>query len=163
MFEYSVDEKDRFKSLALRGRVDALSSAEIQEVFDRLIQAGERMILVDFTEVNYLSSAGLRLFLLVQKQLRSVGGELLLFGLAPQTLEVFRLSGLDKLFRIASTGDELMPSVREKADHSEATKTHVGKITVEYIRIPAEKGSLVIVGSESPLSRAEYTEKMSSA
>ena len=82
MFEYYVDEKDRPKSLALRGRVDALSSAEIQKVFDRLIQAGERMILVDFAEVNYVRSAGLRLFLLVQKQLRSVGGEVLLFGLA---------------------------------------------------------------------------------
>ena len=45
-------EKDRPKSLALRGRVDALSSAEIQKVFDRLIQAGERTILVDFAEVN---------------------------------------------------------------------------------------------------------------
>ena len=94
MFEYSIDEKDRPKSLALRGRVDALSSAEIQKVFDRLIQAGERMILVDFAEVNYVSSAGLRLFLLVQKQLKSVGGELLLFGLASQTRETFRTGSI---------------------------------------------------------------------
>ena len=159
MFEYSIDEKNRPKSLALRGRVDALSSAEIQKVFDRLIQAGERMILVDFAEVNYVSSAGLRLFLLVQKQLTSVGGELLLFGLASQTLEVFRISGLDKLFHIASTRDELMSSVHEKAGHSEATATNVGGIAVEYIRLPAEKGSLVMVGCQSPLSRAEYTEK----
>ncbi len=159
MVEYSIDEKVRPKSLALRGRVDALSSAEIQKVFDRLIQGGERMILVDFTEVNYVSSAGLRLFLLVQKQLGSVGGELFLFGLAPQTLEVFRVSGHDRLFHIASTRDELMPSVLEKTGYSQAIATNVGEIAVEYIRLPAEKGSLVIVGSQDPLSRADYTEK----
>ena len=37
VFEYYIDEKNRPKSLALRGRVDALSSAEIQKVLDRLI------------------------------------------------------------------------------------------------------------------------------
>ncbi len=52
VFEYSMDEKDHPKSLALRGRVDALISAEFQKVLDRLMQAGERMILVDFAEVN---------------------------------------------------------------------------------------------------------------
>ena len=159
MFEYSIDEKDHPKSLVLRGRVDALSSAEIHEVFDRLIQTGERMILVDFAEVNYVSSAGLRLFLLVQKQLRSVEGELLLLGLAPQVLEVFKISGFDKLFQIASTRDEFMSSVQEKTGHSGATATNVGEIAVEYIRLTAEKGSLVIVGCQGPLSRAEYTEK----
>ncbi len=159
MFEYYLDEKDRPKSLVLRGRVDAQSSPKIQKVFDGLIQAGERMILVDFAEVNYVSSAGLRLFLLVQKQLRNAGGELLLFGLASQTLEVFRISGLDKLIHIASTRDELMPSVHEKADHSEATSTRVGEIAFEYIRLPAEKGSLVTVGCQSPFPRAEYTER----
>ena len=159
MFEYSIDEKIRPKSLALRGRVDALSSAEIQKVLDGLILAGERMILVDFAEVNYISSAGLRLFLHVQKELRSVGGELLLFGLVSQTLEVFRIGGLEKLFHIASTRDEVMSSVHEKAGRPEATVTHVGEMAVEYIRRPAEKGSLVRVGSQSPLSRAGYTEK----
>ncbi len=158
MFEYSIDEKDRLKSLALRGRVDALSSAEIQEVFDRLIQAGERMILVDFAEVTYVSSAGLRLFLLLQKQLKSVEGELLLLGLAPQVLEVFKISGFDKLFHIASTQDELMSSVHEKTGHSGGTVTHVGEMAVEYVRLPAEKGTFVMVGCQSPLSRAEYTE-----
>ncbi len=159
MFEYSIDEKDRPKSLSLRGRVDALSSAEIQKVFDRLIQAGERMILVDFAAVNYVSSAGLRLFLLVQKQLRSVGGELVLFGLGPQVLEVFKISGFEKLFRIASRREEFMSSLQEEAGHSEVTATEVGGMVIDYIRLPAERGSLVMIGSQGPISRAEYAEK----
>ncbi len=158
MFEYCIDGKDRPKTLALRGRLDALTSAEIQKVFDRLIQAGERTILVDFAEVNYISSAGLRLLLLVQKQLRTVGGELLLFGLASQALEAFRISGFGKLFHIASTREELM-SLGHEPGHSKAIETNVGEIAIEYIRLPAEKGPLVTVGSQSPLSLAEYTEK----
>jgi len=101
----------------------------------------------------------LRLFLLVQKQLRSVGGELLLFGLGPQVLEVFKISGVEKLFRIASRREELMSSLQEKAGHSEITATEVGGITIGYMRLPAEKGSLVMVGSQDPLSRAGYAER----
>jgi len=52
VLEYSIDERDRPKSLALRGRGDASSSPEIQKILDRLIQAGEKMILVDFAGVN---------------------------------------------------------------------------------------------------------------
>jgi len=37
VFEYYIDEKNRPKSLALKGRVDALSSAEIKKVLDKLI------------------------------------------------------------------------------------------------------------------------------
>ncbi len=158
MFEFCIDGKDRPKTLTLRGRLDALTSAEIQKVFDQLIQAGARTILVDFGEVNYISSAGLRLLLFVQKQLRTVGGELLLFGLASQSLEVFRISGFGKLFHIASTREELI-SLAHEAGHSKAIETNVGEIAIEYIRLPAEKGSLVTVGSQIPVSRAEYTEK----
>ncbi len=52
VFEYSIDEKNRPKSLALRRRVEALSSAEIQKVLDRPTQTEERMTLVDFVEMN---------------------------------------------------------------------------------------------------------------
>ena len=90
MFECSVAEDSGLKCITVKGRIDALSSAEIQKGFDRLILAGERMILVDFTSVNYISSAGLRLFLSVQKKLKTIGGEIVLLKPVPSVLEVFR-------------------------------------------------------------------------
>jgi len=74
MFEFSVTEDGELKYITIKGRIDALSSAEMQKGLDTRILAGERVILVDFAEVNYISSAGLRVFLNTQKQLKRVGG-----------------------------------------------------------------------------------------
>ncbi|MBP7462250.1 MAG: STAS domain-containing protein, partial [Candidatus Delongbacteria bacterium] len=65
------------------GRIDGMSSLDIEQTFNSLTGAGERQILVDFTEVKYISSAGLRVFLAAQKKLMAVGGQILLYNLAP--------------------------------------------------------------------------------
>jgi len=78
MFEFSVAEEGGLKIITVKGRIDALSSAELQKGLDTLILAGDRVILVNFAEVNYISSAGLRVLLSVQKQLKRVGGEIVL-------------------------------------------------------------------------------------
>ena len=63
MDNYSLTEEHAVKCIAVNGRIDALSAPDIQGVFDRLILSGERVLLVDMTSVNYVSSAGLRVFL----------------------------------------------------------------------------------------------------
>ena len=72
MFEYTFTIKDSLKFITAKGRIDAMSSSEIQETFDKLILAGERVLLVDMTAVNYVSSAGLRVFITTQKVLKKV-------------------------------------------------------------------------------------------
>ena len=135
MFEYSVVEDGGFKWLTVKGRIDALSSAEIQKGFDKLILAGERVILVDFTWVNYVSSAGLRLFLSVQKKLKAIGGEIVLLKPVPSVLEVFKISGLDQIFRIASTMDEIKASIRKEETHPEVISKEVDGIAVAYMNL----------------------------
>ena len=159
MFEYSVVEDDGFKCVTVTGRIDALSSAEIQKGFDRLILAGERVILVDFTLVNYVSSAGLRLFLSVQKKLKAIGGEIVLFKPVPSVLEVFKISGLDQIFRIASTMDEIKASIRKEEIHPEVISKEAEGIRAEYISLRADKGTLFVIGSQDHLAGAEYNKQ----
>lgn len=159
MFECSVTEDCGFKWITLKGRIDAMSTTEIQKECSALTLAGERIMVVDFTGVNYISSAGLRVFLGVQKQLKRVGGEIILLGIASQVLEVFKISGLDRLFRVVSTKDEIMKSVQPEADHIEVISTEVEGIAIEYIRHQADKGSVYVVGSQDNLARADYGER----
>jgi len=159
VFEYSVVEDDGFKCVTVTGRIDALSSAEIQKGFDRLILAGERVILVDFTSVNYVSSAGLRLLLSVQKKLKTIGGEIVLLKPVPSVLEVFKISGLDQIFRIASTMDEIKASIRKEEIHPEVISKEAEGIRAEYISLRADKGNLFVIGSQDHLAGAEYNKQ----
>lgn len=159
MFEYSVAVEGGLKYITVRGRIDALSSAEIQKLFDSLILAGERVILVDFTSVDYISSAGLRLFLSIQKKLKTIGGEIVLLKPVPSVLEVFKISGLDQLFRIVSTPDEIIASIRTEEAHPEVISKEVEGIGAEYISFQADKGNLFVIGSQDHLASAGYTEQ----
>ena len=105
MFECTITHEAFFQCITAKGRIDALSASEIQKVFQQLILDGGRILLTDLSYVHYISSAGLRSFITTQKELKKVGGEMLLMGLTPQVLDVFKVSGIDKLFRIVSGPD----------------------------------------------------------
>jgi anti-anti-sigma factor len=63
-------------------------------------------MVMDFSQVNFISSAGLRVILLVAKKLEQVKGKVKLCGLNATLKDVFEISGFSKLF-------EIVPSVNE--------------------------------------------------
>jgi serine/threonine-protein kinase RsbW len=84
----------------LAGRLDAVSTQAAIGRVHTAIAAGTRYVLVDMSEVTFLSSSGLRALLLVRKELIAHGGELRLCGLKPQVHEVFTLTGFTQVFAI---------------------------------------------------------------
>jgi serine/threonine-protein kinase RsbW len=92
----------------LAGRLDAVSSqAAIARVY-AAISAGARHVLLDMSQVTFLSSSGLRALLLVRKELLAQNGELRLCALKPQVREVFTLTGFTQVFAIHSTREEAL-------------------------------------------------------
>ena len=92
----------------LAGRLDAVSSqAAIARVY-AAISAGARHVLLDMSQVTFLSSSGLRALLLVRKELLAQSGELRLCALKPQVREVFILTGFTQVFAIHSTREEAL-------------------------------------------------------
>ena len=159
VFENSVAEENGLQCITVKGRIDALSSPEIQKEFDRLILAGERVILVDVALLNYISSAGLRVFLSVQKKLKAIGGEVVLLRPVASILEVFKTSGLDQLFRIVPNRNEIIASLPTKEAHPEVMYREVPGIRAEYTTLQAGQGHLFLIGSHDLLARAGYTEQ----
>jgi serine/threonine-protein kinase RsbW len=92
----------------LAGRLDAVSSqAAIARVY-AAISAGARNVLLDMSQVTFLSSSGLRALLLVRKELLAQNGELRLCALKPQVQEVFTLTGFTQVFAIHPTREEAL-------------------------------------------------------
>lgn len=86
--------------LALKGRVDATNSNQIHERIMDEVEKGCKRMAIDFSEVSYISSAGLRVFIYASKVLSKNSGTLSICALDENIKKIFEISGLSKLFRI---------------------------------------------------------------
>jgi anti-anti-sigma factor len=86
--------------VVVKGRMDAVTAPTFEETLQDLIATGENGFLIDLSELQYISSAGLRSFLVLAKKLKLQGGELLFAGLQGPVDEVFKISGFYSIFKI---------------------------------------------------------------
>lgn len=93
-----------------------LEEASIQQIGDEISQIIEAntapKMLLDFTNVEHLSSAALGQLITTNKKLKAKRGQLRLANIDPQILEVFVITKLDRLFVIHDTVDEAMASFK---------------------------------------------------
>jgi len=87
------------------GRIDSATSDALEQVLARAFDAGERRLIVDFDGVSYISSAGLRVLLVMSKRLRVGRGTLVLCALGDPVQQVFELAGFLPLFTMEQTRD----------------------------------------------------------
>lgn len=78
---------------AITGSLDSASSPAAQQALDAAVAGGARKLAVDFTGLDYVSSAGLRVLLGTAKRVKASGGSLRMFGLNASVREVFEISG----------------------------------------------------------------------
>jgi anti-sigma B factor antagonist len=127
-------EKERLIDYAQHGRItvatvrtsSVLSALNVQdfgnEILTYIRAHGGINLLLDFSHVDYLSSAVLTELLRVNKAIQESGGRLRLCGISPAILEVFEITNLDKLFSLHS--DSLENCIRrfERAIDVEASE-----------------------------------------
>ncbi len=88
------------------GRLDAVASPAFEETLMRLLDQGERRLVIDFSDLTYVSSAGLRVLVSVAKNLQKAEGKLALAALNEHIREVFKIAGFTSVFSIYPTCDE---------------------------------------------------------
>ncbi len=85
------------------GQINSANAAELERSLLEWVDEGERNWVLDMSGVEYISSAGLRVVLLLAKRLKQNGGHLVLCALQPHVLEVFDISGFLSILDIADT------------------------------------------------------------
>ena len=93
-------ELDGVTIVVPRGRIDTTTSGPIEEAIRKLVDTGARSLLVDLAGVEYISSAGLRVFLVLAKRMRDLRGQLVLCAMTGPVRQVFQLAGFMPLFRV---------------------------------------------------------------
>lgn len=85
--------------VSVKGRMDALTAPEFEKnLFDWILK-GENIFLLNFNELEYISSAGLRSILATAKKLKEKDGKIIFTGLKGPVEEVFKISGFHSIFK----------------------------------------------------------------
>ena len=96
----------------VEGRLDASFSSHLEDEIDRLLEKTKKIIL-DFSDVNYLSSSGLRVLLSVKKRTEGQGG-LVLIHLVDIVRKIIEVAELDDFFALADSQDEAIQILETK-------------------------------------------------
>lgn len=98
----TIDEthQDGVTIIAPDGRIDTTTSSAVEDALNRTVAQGARDLLVDFARVDYISSAGLRVFLVLAKRTKNAKGRLVLCGMPEPVRQVFHLAGFMPLFKV---------------------------------------------------------------
>lgn len=86
--------------LSLNGRLDASTSGDLEKKVSELIDRGEKNLVVDFSQLDYISSAGLRVLLMAAKKTSGLKGKVVLACLREHVREVFDIAGFTAIFPI---------------------------------------------------------------
>ena len=85
--------------IAIEGRLDTVTSQELSEQLDKTDYTNLDVNL-DFTNVEYISSAGLRLIVALQKKLKETGNQLTIQNPNKVVSEIFKVAGFNKVLNI---------------------------------------------------------------
>jgi anti-sigma B factor antagonist len=94
--------------IALAGRLDLVSAAELRRVVADVVAGGRHDVVVDLGAVTFLDSSGLGALVAALKTARQAGGELRVAAAPEQALTVLRLTRLDRVVRPYATVDEAL-------------------------------------------------------
>jgi anti-sigma B factor antagonist len=93
-------------------RFDAYTANEVDSALRELIMTGTKKIICDFSQTDYVASAGLRVLLSAAKSLHNSGGGIVLFSMKPQVYEVFEISGFTQIFKIFASKKEALECLK---------------------------------------------------
>ncbi|GAB3017867.1 STAS domain-containing protein [uncultured Cyclobacterium sp.] len=100
-------------TIGLQGEVDASNSVELDEVIQEALNDNIKNILVDGTELQYISSAGLGVFMSYLEDFNEHNILFIIYGLNEKVMNVFHILGLDQLITITDNREEAEKLVHE--------------------------------------------------
>ena len=99
-FEVRIEESNGVVVVAPAGQLDSRAAPDFERQVLKSVGKGQRALLFDFTALEYVASAGLRVVIMVGKRLQAEGGAFGLCALNDGVRQVFEVAGFSRLFPI---------------------------------------------------------------
>ncbi len=97
--------------LSVSGKLDTMAAKTFEARILAQIESGVRRFVVDLAQLDYISSAGLRVFVLAAKRLDSASGKIVLCALKGPVKEVFDIAGFSSIFSVYGSQDDALKNV----------------------------------------------------
>lgn len=153
MFEYEIVQQKQKTLIIYKGRVDGITAPEMEKSLQSLFQDGNRQLLVDLSEIKYISSLGLRVLLKMQKEIKKAEGEIFIESMSEQVKTVFDMSGFDKLFRKYNTSFD-----SDKDSKQELQKSEISGIKIIEKELDSTEATITFFGDSHKLKSASFTQ-----
>jgi len=86
----------------VKGRLDSTSTPELEKQVLISLDRGVRHLVLDFSELEYINSAGLRVLVMGYQRLNPLGGHVVVCGVRDYIAEIFDISGYDRIFSMCA-------------------------------------------------------------
>ena len=93
------DYNEKELTLTIEGRIDTITAQELEDEINNEISNFDSLIM-DFANLEYISSAGLRVLIATQKKLKAEDKTLTIKNVNDAVNEIFKMSGFDKILDI---------------------------------------------------------------
>ncbi|MCE9562660.1 MAG: STAS domain-containing protein [Planctomycetes bacterium] len=104
--EIREEHRDRNLVADVIGRLDVIASPELEARLMAMIDSGIRILVLNVTQLEFISSAGLRVLIVAAKKIRAQGGDMVFAGADQNIKKILDISGFTKMFKIVETVDE---------------------------------------------------------
>lgn len=96
--EVNIKIEQKTVTVTLIGRLDTPASLEVAKEMEALKSEASKTIILDCSQMSYISSSGLRIFLTLRKNAAAQGGRVIIRGLSNEVRSVFMMTGFLNLF-----------------------------------------------------------------
>ncbi|MCL4783906.1 MAG: STAS domain-containing protein [Bryobacterales bacterium] len=109
-FQIREEQIGLVKVFRLKGFLDAHTAPAFEAALHAKVAAGSYRLVVDGSELTYISSAGLGVFMSFIEEVREKGGDIRIGGLISKVRQVFDILGFNEIFQIFATADDAVAS-----------------------------------------------------
>ena len=106
--ELTEEKTGKCSVVGIRGRLDTTNYGLLEKRLSDLFEAGETNVLADCSGMDYISSSGLRVFLIGLKRARLQEGRFVICSLQENIREVFDISGFSAIFEVFPTKEDAL-------------------------------------------------------
>ena len=104
-------ERDDAVVLCPAGRIDGTNVTILQGAVREHLEAGQTRMVFDMIDLNYISSAGLRVLLMAARDLQAQAGKAVFCNLSEQIRQVFEITGFDKILSVHGNREDALASL----------------------------------------------------
>ena len=98
--EVKINKENNVTTVGLIGRLDTPASQDVSNELEPIMADASGTIVLDCSEMSYISSSGLRIFLSLRKAAASQGGKIIVKNITDDIRQVFMMTGFLNLFEI---------------------------------------------------------------